>query len=68
MLIRLDDIALVDDLRTHYLRSAFRAESVGGCMIEVGRPGSSPDQEHREVMMHLRVWQVSHPESIAEIV
>ena len=68
MLIRTDDHTLVDDLCAHYRRSGFHAESVGGGMIEVGRPDAPDvDQERREVLMHLRVWEVTHPDARAEL-
>jgi hypothetical protein len=64
MLIRLDDTALVDDLCAHFNRSGFVAESVGDGMIEVARADApDADQARREVLMHLRVWQVTHPGS-----
>jgi hypothetical protein len=64
MLIRIDDHSLVDDLCAHYRRSGFEAESVGGGMIEAGRSDApDADQERREVLMHLRVWEVTHPGS-----
>jgi hypothetical protein len=67
MLIRMEDHALVDDLCAHYRRAGFHAESVGGGMIEVARP-DAPDeeQERREILMHLRVWQVTNPDASAE--
>jgi len=68
MLIRMDDHTLVDDLCTHYRRSGFHAESVGGGMIDVARP-DAPDeaQERREVLMHLRVWKVTNPDAAVEL-
>jgi hypothetical protein len=68
MLIRTDDHTLVDDLRAHYRRSGFHAESVGGGMLEVRRlDAPDPEQERREVLMHLRVWEVTHPGSHVEL-
>ena len=67
MLIRTDDHSFVDDLCAHYRRSGFHAESVGGGMIEVARPDAADEeQERREVIMHLRVWEVSNPNAHAE--
>jgi len=64
MLLRIDDHSLVEDLCAHYRRSGFHAESVGGCMVEVARPDApNADQERREVLMHLRVWQVTNPDA-----
>jgi hypothetical protein len=68
MLIRTDDHSLVDHLCAHYRRSGFHAESVGGGMIEVARPDApNEDQERREVLMHLRVWEVTNPEARVEM-
>jgi hypothetical protein len=68
MLIRIDDHTLVDDLCAHYRRSGFHAESVGGGMIEVARP-DAPDErrERRDVLMHLRVWEVTHSDAQVEL-
>jgi hypothetical protein len=64
--LRVDDDTLVDDLCAHYRRSDFRAEAVGGGVVEIARPDVSREQERREVLMHLRVWDVLHPEARAE--
>jgi hypothetical protein len=64
MLIELEDSALVADLCDHYTRSGFTAEPVGGRMVEVGRPDAAdPDRERHEVLMHLRVWALIHPDA-----
>jgi hypothetical protein len=69
MLIRLDNHALVDELCAHYGRSGFRAESVGGGMVEIVREDSpSPEQERHEVLMHLRVWEIINPGAHGELV
>ena len=63
MLIRVDDIDLVDDLCAHYRRSGFQVEAVGGGMAEVARRDApTREQERYEVLLHLRIWQVTHPE------
>jgi hypothetical protein len=69
LLLRLDDPALVDDLCAHYRRSGFTAEPVGGGMVKVRRV-DAPDtaQERREVLMHLHVWKIIHPDAGAELV
>ena len=68
MLIRTDDHTLVDDLCAHYRRSGFHAESVGGGMIDVARADApDPDQERREVLMHLRVWKVTNPDADVDL-
>lgn len=69
MLIRLYDDAFVDDLCAHFRRSDFTAERAGGSMIEVFRlDAPSPDQERREVELHLRVWRATNPTGRVEIV
>ena len=63
MLIQLADHALVDDFCAHYRRSGFHAEDVGGGVVEIVRPDAPQvEQERREVLMHLRVWEVLHPD------
>jgi|GEM_PF-5680560 len=62
MLITLHDRALVDDLCAHFTRSGFEAEPAGGGTVEIRRPDApTPEQERREVELHLRVWQVANP-------
>jgi hypothetical protein len=68
MLIRVNDNALVDDLCAHYRRSGFHAEPVDGDMIEVHRQDApTRDQERREVLMHLRVWEAVNPDGRGEL-
>lgn len=68
MLIRLDDPLLADDLCAHFRRSGFTAEAVGGSIVEVHRPDApSPEQERREVELHLRVWRATNPGAVVEI-
>jgi len=53
---------LVNDLCAHYTRSGFTAESVGGGMVEVTRLDAPTEaQQRREVLLHLRVWEVLNP-------
>jgi hypothetical protein len=60
MLISIEDHALANDLCAHYQRSGFEAESVGGGVVEVTlRDAPTPDQERREVLMHLKIWEVT---------
>jgi hypothetical protein len=68
MLIQLSNATLADDLCAHFRRSGFSAESVGGSLVEVSRP-DAPDSEQarREVELHLRVWQATHPEASVEL-
>ena len=68
MRIRLNDNALVDVLCAHYRRSGFRAELVGEGMIEVHRQDApTQEQERREVLMHLRVWEAINPDTRGEL-
>ena len=68
MLIRLHNTALVDDLCVHFLRSGFTVERAGGGMVEVERPDApSPQQARREVLMHLRIWDVLNPDARCEL-
>ena len=63
MLIQLDDHALVDDLCAHFARSGFTARPVGAGAAEVARPiPSTEDQDRREILLHLRVWQIVNPD------
>ena len=69
MLIELDNHALVSDLCAHFSRSGFRTQSVGGGMVEVSRlEAATIDQEQREVLLHLRVWEVVNPRVTATVV
>jgi hypothetical protein len=67
MRIRLDDPTLVDDLCAHYRRSGFSAERSGASMVEVRRPDApDPQQERREILMHLQVWRVINPGAMVD--
>jgi hypothetical protein len=68
MLIQLDNHAVgVSELCAHFRRSGFRAESVGGGMVSrVAAP--TEDQERRDLLLHLRVWEVSNPGMTTTIV
>jgi hypothetical protein len=69
MLIRLDNPALADDLCSHFWRAGFAAQPAGGSMVEVNRlDAPSPDQERREIELHLRVWRATNAEAPADIV
>jgi hypothetical protein len=69
LLIRIDNHALVNNLCAHYRRSGFTAQPVGGGMIEVTRPNALTEElERRDVVLHLRVWDVLNPEATASVV
>ena len=69
MLIRIDNHALVNDLCAHYMRSGFTAEPVGGGMIEITRPNALTEElERRDVVLHLRVWEVTNPDVTVSVV
>jgi hypothetical protein len=62
MLIRLSDHALVDELCNHYRRSGFMAEPVSGGVVEATRTDApTRDQCRREVLIHLHIWRILHP-------
>jgi len=65
-LIRLSDPSYADDLCAHFRRSGFAAKRRGSRTIEVKRPDApSPEQEIREVELHLSVWRATNPSVIA---
>jgi hypothetical protein len=69
MLIRLSNESLVDEFCGHFRRSGFACDPAGGSMVEVGRPDApTPEQERREIDLHLRVWRATNPEAGAEVV
>jgi hypothetical protein len=68
MLIRLSDPSFVEDLCAHFRRSGFTAKRKGSRTIEVERPDApNPEQEVREIELHLRVWRATNPGVIALI-
>jgi hypothetical protein len=67
MLLRLSNPALLPDLRQHFARSGFSVADEGESLL-VGRADApSAEQERREVEMHLRVWQMMHPDAQVEV-
>ena len=69
MLIQLNNHSLADDLLHHFARSGFRAQSMGAGLVKVQRLDSlTKDREHREILIHLRVWEAVNPEATALIV
>jgi hypothetical protein len=69
MLIRLDDESFADDFCAHFWRASFTVERAGGSVVEIRRfDAPSPDQERRELDLHLRVWRATNPGFGAEII
>jgi hypothetical protein len=68
VLIRLSNPSFVDDLCAHFRNSGFTAKRRGTRTIEVGRADApTPEQEAREIDLHLRVWRATNPGVIALI-
>jgi len=64
LLIQPRDPSLLQELRHHFERSGFRVERVGDT-IDVRRFDTSDEETvSHEILMHLRVWVVMHPDSI----
>jgi hypothetical protein len=62
MLTQLDDHALADDLCAHFTRSGFTASVSANGTAEIARRiPSTKDLERREILLHLRVWEIVHP-------
>jgi hypothetical protein len=68
LILNVENPEFVDDLCAHYRRSSFTAEHVGGGMIEVGVPDpvAVAREERREIVVHLRIWQIMNPEAMVE--
>lgn len=63
--IRPRDPSLLPELHRHFERSGFRVQQQEGA-IEVERPDAPDDEQAaREIRLHLDVWLVMHPDSIA---
>jgi len=68
VLIRLSNPSLADDLCAHFRNSGFTAKRRGSRTIEVGRADApTPEQQEREIDLHLRVWRATNPGVIALI-
>jgi hypothetical protein len=67
MRIRLSDAELLGDLLAHFERAGFTVQRAGEDALEVTRPDApSPEQEHREVEIHLRIWRAMNPAADVE--
>jgi len=60
---------LLEELGAHFTRSGFAVQPAGERELEVSRP-DAPDeaQGRREIVTHLMVWELLHPEAPGEIV
>lgn len=68
MRLRLDDLTLLDDVRSHFERSGFAVDRAGAGALDVRRPDApSAEQENREVELHLKLWQAMHPEAAVRL-
>jgi hypothetical protein len=69
MRLRTGDLTLLDDLRAHFECSGFVVESTGDGDLAVRRPDApSPEQQAREIELHLQVRRVMHPSIRVELV
>jgi hypothetical protein len=69
MRLRTGDPALLDDLRAHFERSGFVVGTTGNADLDVRRPDApSPEQEAREIEVHLKVWRIMQPDAHVELV
>ena len=63
--VRLRDPSLVPELIHHFERSGFRVQRFGDG-IEVERPDAPDDEQaSREIRLHLDVWSLMYPDSVA---
>ncbi len=67
--LRIPDPSLHEKFSAHYARAGFVVRRLDENELDVERP-DAPDlaQERREVVAHLLVWDVLHPESPGEVV
>ena len=64
MRLRTCDPTLLGDLCAHFERAGFAVESTGDADLDVRRPDApSPEQEAREIELHLKVWRIMQPSS-----
>jgi hypothetical protein len=60
--LRVTDPEILENVVAHFERSGFVVRRVGDVILEVVRPDApTPEQERREVEIHLGVWRVMHP-------
>jgi hypothetical protein len=69
MRLRTGDPTILDALRAHFERSGFAVEKTGDADLDVRRPDApSPEQEAREIEVHLKVWRIMQPDVQVELV
>jgi hypothetical protein len=69
MQLRLDDPALIPDLRQHFERSGFAADPVDAATIEVWQPEARSDDAARDaVENHLAIWRAVHADVTVVVV
>jgi hypothetical protein len=69
MRIRTGNHTLLHDLRAHFERSGFVVETTDDGDLDVRRlDAPSPEQEAREIELHLMVWRILSPSHRAELV
>jgi len=68
VLLRTNSRSEATDLCVHFTRSGFSAQPVGGSMVEVFRfDAPSPEQERREIELHLGIWLAANNGATAEV-
>jgi hypothetical protein len=68
MRLRTGDHTLLSDLRAHFERSGFAVETTGGDDLDVRRlDAPSPEQEAREIELHVMMWRIMRPGSDVEL-
>jgi hypothetical protein len=69
VLLRLDDLSTLEDLRAHLVRSGFRVEYVGDHILDVSKGGVvDVAQERDAVSDHLAVWRAANPQALVTVV
>jgi hypothetical protein len=68
MRLRTGDPALLDDLRARFERSGFVVGTTSDADLDGRRPDApSPEQEAREIEVHLKVWRIMQPDAHVEL-
>jgi hypothetical protein len=62
--IRVDPPALLGDLCWHFERAGFDVQKIRSDSIAVRRLDAPSDaQARREIGLHLRIWEATHPDA-----